>query len=82
MAHMICVPFKKSLLSQAHEDTLPHLLLEDRVDSCSGVFCLFFFLPHSVACSILVSHPRIEPAPPAVETHILNHWATREVQHL
>ena len=43
MAHMICVPFKKPLLSQAHEDILPHLLLEDHVDSCSGVFCLFFF---------------------------------------
>ena len=32
-----------------------------------------------MACGILVSRPRIEPAPPALEAWNLNHWITREV---
>ena len=40
----------------------------------------FFFLASQCeACAILVSQPRIKPAPPAVEAQIVNHWTAREV---
>ena len=43
-------------------------------------WCPFFFLwPHCATCGILVPRPGIEPAPPAVEAHSLNHWTAREV---
>lgn len=35
---------------------------------------------HSVAWQVLVSHPGIEPVPPAEEARSLNGWTTREVQ--
>ena len=41
-------------------------------------FVLFYFLATCVACGILVPPPRIESAPPAVETQSSNHWTTRE----
>ena len=31
------------------------------------------------ACRILVPQPRIEPWPPALRAHRLNHWITREI---
>ena len=37
---------------------------------------------HHEPCRILVLHPGIEPAPPAVEEWILYHWTTREVLRL
>ena len=42
--------------------------------------CLFFFFlqPHCTACTILVSQPGIEPAPPVVEAQSSNHQTTRE----
>ena len=54
---------------------------------CSQVISLkgtstFFFLPHHVACGILVPQPGIEPGPPALEDRSLNHWTTREVLEL
>ena len=36
-----------------------------------------FFLPHCMACRILFPQPEMEPAPPAVEAQILNHWTAR-----
>ena len=47
------------------------------------LFCFILFwgvflaIPHS--CGILVPQPGIEPVPPAVEVHSLNHWTAREV---
>ena len=37
-----------------------------------------FFLPHHVACSILVPPPGMEPLPLAVEAWSLNHCTARE----
>ena len=42
----------------------------------------FFFWPHHMACGILVPQPWIEPMASALEVRSLNHWATREVQHV
>ena len=42
-------------------------------------FFSFSFCLLPVACRILVTPPRIEPTPPAVEVQILNHWTTRKV---
>ena len=43
-------------------------------------FCfLGFFLPHPVACGILVPQPGTESVPPAKELQSLNHWTAREV---
>ena len=43
-------------------------------------FYLFIiFWPRCAACRILVPRPGIEPVPPAVEAHNLNHWNAREV---
>ena len=39
----------------------------------------FFFLPHRMACRILVPQPGIKPTPPALEAWSLNHWMAREV---
>ena len=39
----------------------------------------FFFSLHHVAKGILVSHPGIKPASPALEVCSLNHWTTKEV---
>ena len=36
-----------------------------------------FFLLHCVARRILLPQPEMEPAPPAVEAQILNHWTAR-----
>ena len=44
-------------------------------------FVLFCFLPHCLACGILVPRPGIEPGSPvstAVEAQSPNHWTTRE----
>ena len=41
--------------------------------------CFFFFQLCRAACAILVPRPGIEPAPPALEAHSLNHWTAREV---
>ena len=38
----------------------------------------FFFFCH-VACGILVPQTGMEPVPPAVAAHSLNHWTGREV---
>ena len=45
----------------------------------SGLFVLFWFWPHCMACGILVPWPGIKPAPLALEAQSLNHWTTREV---
>ena len=37
------------------------------------------FWPHPTARGTLVSHPRMEPVPPALEGRGLNHWTTRKV---
>ena len=42
----------------------------------------FFFWSHCAACGILVPQPGTEPAPPALEAQILNHWTAREVPRL
>ena len=42
---------------------------------------LFFFLPHHMACRILLPWPGIKPMPHAVEAWSLNHWTTREVSN-
>ena len=34
---------------------------------------------HNATCGLLVTQPRIEPAPPALEGQSLKHWTTREV---
>ena len=39
-------------------------------------FFFFFFL----ACRILGPQPGIEPEPPSLEVHSLNHWTTKEEQ--
>ena len=39
----------------------------------------FFFLPHGIACRILVPQAEIEPACPALEAQSLNHWTAKEV---
>ena len=38
----------------------------------------FFFLPHHMACGILVPQPGVEPGPSAVRAWSLNHWTARE----
>ena len=38
-----------------------------------------FFLARCETCEILVPLPGIEPAPPTVKVHSVNHWTTREV---
>ena len=38
----------------------------------------FFFLPHCMACRILVPWSGIEPGPSAVKVWSPNHWTTRE----
>ena len=53
---------------------LPLLLLQEAFQ----VVSFFFFFGH-VACGILVPQPGMEPVPPAVEAHSLNHWTGREV---
>ena len=45
----------------------------------SAAYFIFVFWLHCVACGILVSWPRIRPAPLAVEVQSLNHWTSREV---
>ena len=40
---------------------------------------LFIFLPHHVACRILISQPGIEPMSLAVKVQSLNHWTSREI---
>ena len=40
---------------------------------------IFFFLPHYVACGILVPWQDIKPMPPAVEAGTPNYWSTRKV---
>ena len=40
---------------------------------------MFFWIFGHEACGILAPRPGIEPAPPALEVHCLNHWTTREV---
>ena len=42
--------------------------------------CFLVFWPTCAACRILVPWPEIEPVPPALEEHSLNHWIAREVQ--
>ena len=42
------------------------------------LFYLFIFLPHCVACEILVPRPGIEPGPSAVRVQSLNHWTARK----
>ena len=37
------------------------------------------FWPHPTARGTLVSQPRMEPVPPALEGRGLNHWTTRKV---
>ena len=48
--------------------------------------CLFkkkiFFLPHWVACGILVPQPGIEPGPLAERAWSPNHWTAREFPEL
>ena len=39
----------------------------------------FFFLPHHMACGILVPQPRAEPITPAVEAYSPNPWTTGEI---
>ena len=42
--------------------------------------CLFnFFLPHHVACKILVPLPGIKPMLPALGAQSLDHWTAREI---
>ena len=43
---------------------------------------LTLFFGHTVAFRILVSQLGVEPVPPAVEVHILNHWTTSQVPYL
>ena len=45
-------------------------------------FITFFFLPHRVACRILVPRPGIEPVSPAMEAQSPNHWTSREFPDL
>ena len=40
---------------------------------------LIKYWPHYGACGILVPHPGIEPASPAMEAQSLNHWVTSKV---
>ena len=42
-------------------------------------FCLFLIFGLSIACSILVPQPGIEPMPPVQEGQSLDHRTTREV---
>ena len=46
-----------------------------------ALFNLFIYLPHCMACGILVPQPVIEPGPSEVKARSLNHWATREFPH-
>ena len=41
------------------------------------LFIIIFF--GCITCGILVSWPRTEPMPPALESWSLNHWTTKEV---
>ena len=43
------------------------------------IFINFIFWSYPATCRISVSQPGIEPRPPALETHRLNHGTTREV---
>ena len=43
------------------------------------LFTFFFFWPHLAACTILVSQPEMELAPPAVKPWNLNHQTTSAV---
>lgn len=40
--------------------------------------CTFFFLPHHMACGILVPQPGIKPQSLAVRAWSLNHWPAEE----
>ena len=49
------------------------------LDTALFHLCFFFSWPPHAACGILVSHPGVEPMPPAVAAQSLNHWIAREV---
>ena len=55
-------------------------LLKKLINYCFGGFS--FFLPHHMACEILVSQPRIKAGPSAVKAQSPNHWTAREFPQL
>ena len=46
------------------------------------IYLFNFFLPHRIACRILVPLLGIKPMPPALGAQTLNHWTAREVSTL
>ena len=78
--------FKSKLGGQERETSNTRLALEmtwlsakNRNSKKAVQIMLLFFSPGHAACGILVSSPRVEQAPPALEIWRLNHWTSREI---